>query len=112
MIALPHMTKQLCLEMYLHNSLEYCTCLHVYIIDSQLYIIRACENPLNMSMMNMRLAKPQTYRKFRVTNRIRFEHIQITVILLYQLLTSFTDDIVETHGYIRAGIPMGTCAGF
>ena len=82
------------------------------IIDSQLYIIRACENPHNMSMMNIRLAKPQTYRKFRVTNRIRFEHVQITVILLYQLLTCFTDDIVETHGFICAGIPMGTCAGF
>ena len=54
--------------MWLSHSLGYCTactCLRV-----QLFTVVMCENPLNMSMINMCLAKLQTYVVFRVTDRV------------------------------------------
>ena len=40
-----------------------------------------CENPFNMSMMNVRLAKLQTYVIFRVMDRVQSQHVWITDIL-------------------------------
>ena len=45
-----------------------------------------CENPLNMSMINMRLAKLQTYGILSATDRVQSQYVWITDLPLYSPL--------------------------
>ena len=92
--------------MYLHNvaTLHHGICGSHVVLGTVLYMFTGiivhsctmCENPLNTSMINMRLAKLQSYGKFRVTNRVRSQHVRITDILLHSYNASHHPN-VHTH---------------